>query len=400
MPSIQISRSIQLVIYFLLWCVYDLQGVMYTSGGILSQFVLFLLLLWSAYLFIKVNKHYYGLPAFIKVLTTLILLFICYGIILIISCKEFYITEDLYVKVSNLDYLKNILKSLLPIYFFYYFTLKGTIQLKHIEVMAIILLIVNILIYFYSKNLLIAEAAGGREDFTLNVGYRFLKLLPLIVLFHKRPFFQYSMFLLCLVFVVLCVKRGAIIIAAFCCILFIVSNLRAHSNRKIAIPLTIISVLFICYYINYSLNNNEYLIYRFNQVLEGNSSNRDIIYSNLWEHFIREDNFLKFVFGNGANATLEIGTNYAHNDWLEIAINNGILGLIVYLAFYMTLLNEVLKIRNRSPLSSNVILMSFIILLMTSFFSMSYSSVGLSIAIAIGYVLANHSNSIKKSQMV
>ena len=149
-----------------------------------------------------------------------------------------------------------------------------------------------------------------------------------------------------------------------------------------------------------NFNNNEYLIYRFNQVLEGNSSNRDIIYSNLWEHFIREDNFLKFVFGNGANATLAIGTNYAHNDWLEIAINNGILGLIVYLAFYMTLLNEVLKIRNRSPLSSNVILMSFIILLMTSFFSMSYSSVGLSIAIAIGYVLANHSNSIKTCQML
>ena len=126
MLSIQISRSIQLVIYFLLWCVYDLQGVMYTSGGMLSQFVLFLLLLWSAYLFIKVNKHYYRLPAFIKVLTILILLFICYGIILIISCKEFYITEDLYVKVSNLDYLKNILKSLLPIYFFYYFTCSFT----------------------------------------------------------------------------------------------------------------------------------------------------------------------------------------------------------------------------------------------------------------------------------
>lgn len=312
-------------------------------------------------------------------------MFTIYGAALMIENPDLYITEGEYTQVSNFGYLKQIYMSLLPIYAFYHFSIKGLLSQKLIRIMTFMLLAVTIANYMYYSSLF--ALTSTREGVTLNVGYSFLELLPLILLLDIKPSFQFLVFILCLVFIVLCVKRGAIIIGAFCYILFILSKIKSGRNVRVYIFLSLISLIFIYYYLEYTMANNAYFQHRIEQTIDGNSSNRDQIYSTFWNHFISEQNIFKFMFGNGANSTLTIGINYAHNDWLEIAINNGLFGLLMYFCYFVFLLKDALKIRAQSSLMSSSMVMAFVILLMTSFFSMSYASIGLPLAIVIGYVL-------------
>ena len=374
------------IIYFLLWCCYKLQGVLYPVGDGISQGILLILLMWSLFCFFEINRFLKSVPQFIKGLNILVLLFTCYGVVLLIQNPDMYITEMDYIKVANFEYLKQIYTSLLPIYSFYYFTRKGLLEDKTLKMMTIVLFAVTIANYMYYSAMYTMLSRG--EGVTLNVGYSFLELLPLILLLRLKPTHKYIFFVLCIVFIVLCVKRGAIVIGAICYLWFILSNIQSRRSKATAIFLSLLSLFVVYVYITYTISNNEYFLYRFEQTIEGDSSNRDLIFNHFWNHFINESNLIRLLFGNGANSTLTIGVNYAHNDWLEIAVNNGVFGLIIYIVYFILMIKDAIRIRKRDLLESNTMIMAFIILLMTSFFSMSYASVGLPLCIVLGYISA------------
>ena len=134
-------------LYILLWVLYSLQGTLYASGSIISQGILAILLLWSIYYCFVVNTKYYSreLPSFIKAVNIFLIMATIYGIILILSGKELYITEGEITKTSNLDYLKNVYISLLPLYSFYEFSKRKLLIEEHIRVLIFILFVVAII---------------------------------------------------------------------------------------------------------------------------------------------------------------------------------------------------------------------------------------------------------------
>ena len=158
--------------------------------------------------------------------------------------------------------------------------------------------------------------------------------------------------------------------------------------KLFVILLSVLSLFAAIVIVNYLILNNEYFIYRIERTLEGDSSHRDEIYMDYLTHFIAETNFFRFVFGNGADATLSIGTNYAHNDWLELAINNGILGVAIYVWYFIALFKDSNTLRRNNPLYSKVILMVLIIMFASTLFSMSYASMNKALSLAIGFSLA------------
>lgn len=387
-------------VYIVLWCLYSLQGVLYPVGGIISRSLLLILLAWSLYSCYVVNTKctYSKLPAFIKVVNVFLLMATAYGIVLILSGSELYVTEGDYIKTSNFDYLKSIYISLLPLYVFYDYSKRNLLTEKSVRIFAIILFCLAIVHYFNDQqtNLIAAlEIRSAREEFTLNVGYTFLHLMPLLMFWYRKPIFQFVLLLLCTIFIVLCMKRGAILIGAFCVIYFVYTMLRKTrgTQRFVIAFLTVVAVVVMVYVVQDILETSEYFVQRIEQTLEGDSSNRDMIYSSYLEHFMNEQNPLRILFGNGANATLVVGSNYAHNDWLEIAINNGLLGLIIYILYFVALFRDWLQRRKRmSSYYSAALFMSFIILFSTTLFSMSYSSIDISQTLAMGFILALYSN--------
>ena len=119
--------------------------------------------------------------------------------------------------------------------------------------------------------------------------------------------------------------------------------------------------------------------------LEGNSSGRDSIFKQCWDIFLNS-NVLGMLFGHGASATVGIIGIAAHNDWLEILVNQGLLGVTVYLffwiAFYKTFRLD--NSRETKPVIGSVMLIYFA----ATLFSMSYSAMTLPSTLALGYCLA------------
>ena len=115
---------------------------------------------------------------------------------------------------------------------------------------------------------------------------------------------------------------------------FLLSNENDRRKSKIEryllsfISITVVVFLGYRYYLN-----NEYLQYRLELAAQGDTSNRDIIYSNIWNTWLNSD-FFHLLFGYGFAAYLKLsGTgNFAHNDWLEILSNFGLLGVIILAA--------------------------------------------------------------------
>lgn len=383
------------IIYLFIWCLYNLQGLLFASGGIISQFLILIILVWSVYCCYLVNfKKRQPLPNFIKAVNVFLIMAIVYGVLLILSGQELYITESDFKRVPNFYYIKEILVSLLPIYPIYYYVRKGYINERHFGFLLILFICVTWGKYFrfqeeYHKWAM--ENRATRDEFTNNTGYSFLAILPLLLLWNKRPILQYGCFLICIAGIILCMKRGAIIIGVVCFLYFIYSKFKTtRGTTRIAIfLLSILAITGTVWIVQEMLLTSEYFVQRLTQTMEGDTSNRDIIYANLWNVFINESNPLKLLFGRGANATLSVGMNLAHNDWLELAINQGILGLVIYIYYFISLFKDASRVRKINKTYSNILLMSILILFSRSLFSMSYADVDVVLMLSIGIVLGS-----------
>lgn len=359
------------------------RGVFYVGSQVL-------LILMSLYYAFYANFHY-KLPVYFKALNILLIMFTIYGAILIVKGEQLMIQAS-YHEVSNNSYLLNIYRSLLPIYAFYVFARKGLLTEKIMRFWFFVFLILTIRSFYNTQAYLLRKAierGSLAEEFTNNVGYSFVALLPALVLFHKKPILQYILMAICGYFIILGMKRGALLSGAICIAWFLNVNYRktTKNRRWIVVIVSLIVIVVAVYFVQYMMNTSAYFLSRIEETKAGDSSQRDVLYSTFYNHFIHEDNPFLFFFGNGANATLKIGNNYAHNDWLGIAINQGLLGLIIYTVYWICFYKSWIKTK-KNPQAYMAIGMLLIIYFLTTLFSMSYTGVTRCAAMVLGYYMA------------
>lgn len=360
------------------------------TGGFVNKVAQGILILMSLYYAVYANFKY-KLPVYFKVLNVLLIMFTIYGVLLLISGEQL-IVKSTYWEIAKTEFLKRIYKSLLPVYSFYVFTKQGLLKESTIKFWFFIFLLSTIGLFYKSQERMLLEAVArgsSAKEFTNNMGYTFLALLPALVFFYKKPIIQYLGLVVCAYFMVIAMKRGAILIGIVCLIWFMVTNLkRVSKKRKWIVILVSLAVVFAGIYLYYyMIETSTYFRYRITQIEEGDSSGRDELFSVFYEHFIHEEHPLRFLFGYGAEATLKIGENNAHNDWLEIATNQGLLGIVVYLAYWISFYISWRRAKWH-PQAFMSIGMLFFIYLLSTLFSMSYSSVSRCAAMVLGYALA------------
>lgn len=183
-------------------------------------------------------------------------------------------------------------------------------------------------------------------------------------------------------------KRGAIAIGVIVALFFISKTIKYY-NKKVKISiyfLAILSCIGIVYFFMYQMAHSDYLAQRIQDTLSGNSSNRDEIYSFFWTYFTEKADIFNYLFGRGANGTLEIYYNYAHNDWLEIAVNQGLLGIIVYAVYWICFYRTWKYATNIQ--AKTILAIVLIIFFAKTMFSMSYTAVSYVSASVFGYALA------------
>lgn len=369
--------------YFLLWVLYFTQGAILPTGSFLGKIVLVVFLAISLYYMFYVITRY-NTNRYLKALTVLVMMFTIYGLYAIIE----YGGGEMVVStrtVNSFDYLKLIYLSLLPTYAFYVFTKKGLIDDLWLRKVFFILFGVMLIQYVLYTSLIRQNSVNGEMN-TINVGYQFVSLIPMVYLFKRRTILQYILLAVLFLIVLSTFKRGAIFTGGVCVVYFIYTSLSNSKNNSKGLVI-IIAVLFIFFVSNSVLRfyeNSNYAQLRMEQTLEGQSSGRDEIFSDAWNIFVNS-NPIQFLFGHGANGTVkEIGIA-AHNDWLEILVNQGILGLFVYVFYWFAFYSVIRK--NKNELTSPIIATVAIIYFVSSWFSMSYGSMHLPANICLGYCL-------------
>lgn len=374
-------------LYIFLWCIYFAQDGLKIGGTVIAQLALMFNLLITFYTFVRtmVNGK---IPFVLKVLGLMIIIFTIYGMEIIIYQKEFYIEMTTEV-LPPIAYIRAIYISIVPIYTYYYFTERGLLTEKAIRWWTFVFLVASFLI-FRTNVMKVLEYSNDEEAITNNAGYLFLALIPAICFFKKNLLLQYGLLAVCLVMMLVSVKRGALIIGIMSLMWFFVKQY-SDMTRKQKFIVTFVITLLLCaitVFIIHLVATNEYFIKRFFDFMDGNSSHRDVLYAVFLDHFMNLENPIQILFGMGANSTLEIGENLAHNDWIEILTNQGIVGVIIYSAYWIAFFLYVFKSKKNSNTLHTALGILFIVFFMKTFFSMSYADIAFSASPVFGYCFA------------
>lgn len=377
--------------YILLWLFYLLQGTLYESGGVISQSVLFLILSISLLDVYKVNRLKVR-PLFFKGSNLLLFLITIYGIL---RYQEGNWDMGWNV-IPWYGFLKDHYISILPIYVFYYFSINKQITLKKLKIAAFLLFVVYVL--FFIRIQIEYSTKLNRDDITNNSAYLFVSLLALIPLLKFKTLQSYFLIAIPTLFVILTAKRGAILITLICLIIFMIFVIKSAS-KKTKIVVQLLSFIFVMvgfFAIKDYISTNEYLSNRLQDTMLGNSSGRDLLAESLLNYIKNDNNVLHLFLGNGADSTVKIAGNFAHNDWLEIMCNMGVLGIMIYILYWTLFYKSVKSLKSYGFIYCSFF-MVFIFCLIRTFFSMSINDMPLVISLVLGYCLSytNTKNQVK-----
>lgn len=297
----------------------------------------------------------------------------------------YFFVSYLWLDNPSTTQIGNISVTLLSIPLFMTLGKKGVMTERFYSI-AVVLLLLSAMIYFESMRVFMLAKFINRDDVTNNASVVFLFILPFILLLKNR-YLSYLVTLICSYYLMEGAKRGNIICAIPVLFLFILSTFR---NKQVKFYEKLVFIVFLLFATSWGTEKfveNEYLQARVEQTLEGNSSNRDIIYANAWKVFSESENAYNVLVGYGFDGTINHKdlNERAHNDWLEILVDYGITGIIFYCSIFLSLFSTIKKEKN---LKNKYILTSVVaIWFLKSIFSMGFSGEIMSLLfILLGYV--------------
>ncbi len=345
--------------------------------------LLSLILLVSIYYFFYVNARYSS--KYISALNLLLALFTVYGAIYMMEGSTHIHQGSVF---NSYTYLVNNYTSLLPIYPLYAYTRKGLLDENRIKMWIIPFLVVVILTYFFKRVTNSIEFDMDAEAITNNIGFVFVSLVPLLYLLRKKPLFMYAILMIIAVFVVSSMKRGAMVILVVSAVIMLYAEFKNSKlkGKLLIIGLSCTFMVFVYLFTIKLIESNEYFAYKVvEKTMEGSSSGRDNLYETAIDYWINKASPSQFLLGTGANKTYDILGNRAHNDWLELAVNQGLIGIIVYLIYWLTVFSYIRKRRKAKDNVYYVLLLFSVIYFLKSLFSMSYDGMEIYSCLAIAW---------------
>ena len=108
---------------------------------------------------------------------------------------------------------------------------------------------------------------------------------------------------------------------------------------------------------------------------DSDASGRTTIWKSYW-NYIQQDSFLHNLIGRGYNATkrnpelLSLGMNWAHNDFLQVLFDYGIIGFLLFSNIILKLFSVARTMRKMQYCYQRHFLISLIVFVFCGFFSM------------------------------
>lgn len=218
------------------------------------------------------------------------------------------------------------------------------------------------LLYSLNHSVVSDRLIGNNEIF-----YSLL-CLPWLMLI-KSPRNRFFMVVLIVICAAVSLKRSAMIISLLS--LGVVFYMRFIEGKRFKIVPTIIlvCVVSIIYSFISESQNVVNIVSRFNSIEDDNGSGRMGIYEMVWL-LITKSSQMDLILGHGFNSVIvSIGFASAHNDFLEIIYDFGIIGIIIYVSFHLALIKRCISLKKQKSEYFESYLVSYIIFFVMSMVS-------------------------------
>lgn len=357
----------------------------------LGRNVIFLALL----LYFAVNTFYFATPLFI----TRLFLFIIISISLIFFInsipKRIYLWDRVLLlwsvfflvnflgftlsgNLSNLIHfaqIRNILFITTIFYASYQLTICNKLKENHLIILFITM--TPILIYNFSLAAEARRITTQMDDIVNNASYYLLYFLPYLFLLRKKTRIGTYFFLLLYLFLIIQgAKRGAILSGGLFLLVYIYYEIFSGS-RKFRTARIIAGFVFsfvLVFFIVQIVQDNLFLISRFQRMAAGDTSLRDIVFKQIWYGWRYADEIKNLLFGFGFAGSLKLtGGTLAHNDWLELLASYGPFGIAIYFVLILSFL-KLCKSKYINKEYKYLVVSLFLIWASTSVYSMWYST--------------------------
>ena len=333
---------------------YSLQGVLYSSGSFISKTLMLIYLAFGlVHLLLVFLRTKCNLPIIMAGL------FVALNIL-------YYIFYDGKATSIAYQHIKGVLACFTPFFIGYYYSYKREFS-ESIFKYLLPSIFIAYLLSFYRMYDILLEQVNTSDKIVNNISYSFTRIIPLLLYFNTKTIISVLFLLLINFFIITGAKRGAAVSAILADLGYIVYIMRQGRNSNILYKSAIFIVL-ISFAIGmwHLLSSNTFLVDRF---LEGGVSQRDYIYLSIWDWWTAYDiKIYNFLFGGGIVNSVSISGGFlAHNDWLEVISNFGILGLIIYLILLVSLTTNILSLKtSREKYAGSIIVLMWWVTSLTS----------------------------------
>lgn len=378
----KVSTSWTWYILMAVYLLYFGQSTFFPSLAGVGQLLIFVIMFVGLVNLLRSVNYFSALPSCEKwVIAMLIVLTMAW----FMSPKT--VSSNLLPPTATLNQFKNMVAFFIPIFTGYQIGLHKKLPTKQWLVISIILLVLAINSFYTTQAVLLLKF--GQDETTNNAAYTFLYVMPFVPLILKRyRLAALALLAVCFIFVMMGAKRGAIICFA-AVVLYLISwyyKGKRVSWRTVLGILVLITAVGVG--VNYFFTTSDYLQQRLEDTLEGNTSARDYLYVTLWNKWLNADMFTQF-FGHGSAQTVILAGNYAHNDWLELLIDVGLLGTLIYLMIMANLYRYSRCLQKDSP--QQVAFTAYLIFwFLTTIFSMGMEITGGISMMLLGTLIGNN----------
>lgn len=210
-------------------------------------------------------------------------------------------------------------------------------------------------------------------DLSADISFSIVVFLPFVFLCRNN--ILNILFLLASSYAILLTAKRSVIIALVATLLVYLYN-RYFVNAKTfyqrirSILIVILMVFAVQLYFKMNVEESEYMLERFENLSEDGGSDRDKIYPMLLRG-VKESYLEEFWFGHGYQAVEKWVGHPAHNDYIEIIYDYGVIPLILYVACIISMFMYAVRNRKhcRDKMSIIGLFASVLMLLILGFFN-------------------------------
>jgi len=255
------------------------------------------------------------------------------------------------------------------VFFYAAFKYYGTSLWKLFNYIIVGWYIIIAIAYFVNYSILSALALDGSTN-VLGVSYILLYPLPLAFVLKNR-FWKYFCVLIGAIAILSSVKRGGILAFTFAMLAYyFVHNVcikkTNHPIKNLLSVILPIAILLVSVVIFDQKANDGLIFERINSISEDDGSGRGEVVDYLI-NYIPQLSIKELIIGSGFEGSVNFSPLEltAHNDFLEALYDYGLIGLIVYIYFYVILFKKLrFLIKQKSeyaaPLAAGVVLFCFL----------------------------------------